>query len=752
MATIKNTITIQDKMTPVLRTIIKSMQSTLDVMAGVDKVSNSAFRKMQQDVRAASDAVDKFNNEIVEIPSQQEKVRKGFSGWQKAIILVNQGVSLLRNTVGRLGLFDFDKAFGRMDTMTNFNKSMTAIIGDSKAAEAVLDNLNETVKGTAYGLDVAAKSAQNLITRDVGVAKSVKLVETWADAVAFYGKGTNEQLESVMDALGKMYSKGKVEMQQLDRLTDAGINVVGMYAKAVGESTGEVQKQLSKGVISTDQFISTVTKAMEEGADGVLKISGAAKEAGGTWATTIANMRAAGTRGLVNFIDNINKSLENAGLPNLMEMLVRIGKAAESGLSIAGQAIGNFISWITPIVQSIANFIKQNSDTIISAIKLVGAALGTYLTAKFLAAGGAALSAAGNFMVANWQLMLIVAMAAAAVWAWHNLGEAGKVLAVIIGVIAAALIIWKVAQWAVNIAMYANPILLIVMLIALLVIAIVALVLWLINLWQTNMDFKYGVIAIWNDILAFFDQVPIFFTKVGYGIANAFDSAKVAVLEIMQSMANGVIRIVNKLLNALNKIPRVSIELLDELTFATTAAAEAEARRQQRAANISEMENAAAGKAVKRQIQLNLDRAAEERDLARKAAEAEAAKAEAEEMRRQAEIDRMKEYDFDFDEFDWNDFDLPSTNAAISKAKNPTGGKLDSIGKIDDDVSITDEDIKLLKDVAAAEFVNKYTTLRPEMSISFGDVRETADVNKILSVIEDMVEEAYASSLVGEGA
>jgi hypothetical protein len=36
--------------------------------------------------------------------------------------------------------------------------------------------------------------------------------------------------------------------------------------------------------------------------------------------------------------------------------------------------------------------------------------------------------------------------------------------------------------------------------------------------------------------------------------------------------------------------------------------------------------------------------------------------------------------------------------------------------------------------------------------VSFGDVRETADVNKILSVIEDMVEEAYASSLVGEGA
>lgn len=735
MATIKNTITMQDKMTPVLRTIIKSMQSTLDVMAGVDKVSNSAFRNMQKDVRAASDALDKFNNEIVEIPSQQEKVRKGFSGWQKAVILVNQGVSLLRNTVGRLGLFDFDKAFGRMDTMTNFNRSMTAIIGDSKAAEAVLDNLNTTVKGTAYGLDVAAKSAQNLITRDVGVAKSVKLVETWADAVAFYGKGTNEQLESVMDALGKMYSKGDVDMQQLDRLTDAGINVVGMYAKAVGESTGEVQKQLSKGIISTDQFISTVTKAMEEGADGVLKISGAAKEAGGTWATTIANMRAAGTRGLVNFIDNINKSLENAGLPNLMEMLVRIGKAAESGLSRAGQAIGNFISWITPIVQSITNFIKQNSDTIISAIKLVGVALGTYLTAKFLAAGGAALIAAGNFMAANWQLMLIVALAAAAVWAWHNLGEAGKVLAAIIGVVVAALIIWKVAQWAVNIAMYANPILLIVALIALLIIAIVAVVLWLMKLWKTNMDFKYGVLKIWNDILGFFDLVPIFFKMVGNGIADAFGQAKVKVLEILQGMANGAIDIINGLIETINKIPGVAIDTIEHLTFAATAAAEEEAKKQARRDSLRAAGDSAAEKAAKRELKLQYDRMADERKLAQQKAEAEAAKKAAEEY-----LNPIPE------EFDWDQY--------MTAAGNPTiaGGNLDSIGKIKDDVSITDEDIKLLKDVAATEFVNKYMTLRPEMSISFGDVRETADVNKILSVIEDMVEEAYASSLVGAGA
>ena len=68
---------------------------------------------------------------------------------------------------------------------------------------------------------------------------------------------------------------------------------------------------------------------------------------------------------------------------------------------------------------------------------------------------------------------------------------------------------------------------------------------------------------------------------------------------------------------------------------------------------------------------------------------------------------------------------------------------------IKDEVEISDEDIKMMKDIAAVEWVNKFTTLRPEMTVTFGDVHETADTEKILETIETMVEEAYASALVG---
>ena len=56
-------------------------------------------------------------------------------------------------------------------------------------------------------------------------------------------------------------------------------------------------------------------------------------------------------------------------------------------------------------------------------------------------------------------------------------------------------------------------------------------------------------------------------------------------------------------------------------------------------------------------------------------------------------------------------------------------------------VELDEDTITLLKDVAAVEWVNKYTTLRPELNVSFGDVHETADTEGLLSAMENMIED-----------
>lgn len=83
-----------------------------------------------------------------------------------------------------------------------------------------------------------------------------------------------------------------------------------------------------------------------------------------------------------------------------------------------------------------------------------------------------------------------------------------------------------------------------------------------------------------------------------------------------------------------------------------------------------------------------------------------------------------------------------------SQGVNVNGGNLDSVGKIKGGVDISDEDIKLLKDIAAREFLLNLTTQTPTVNVKFGDVRETANVKEIMETIENMLEEAAATSLV----
>ena len=173
------------------------------------------------------------------------------------------------------------------------------------------------------------------------LSKATKSVGIWADAVSFYGKGTNEQLETVTDALAKMRTKGTVEMEQLNRLFDVGINATGIYAKAVGRNAADVADDLSAKTITTEQFLDVVEKAMAEGTNGVDKIAGAALKAGASWTGTIDNMKAATTRGVLSIMQAIDDMLSKNKLPQMREMISQFGKGAEATMNAIANGIKN---------------------------------------------------------------------------------------------------------------------------------------------------------------------------------------------------------------------------------------------------------------------------------------------------------------------------------------------------------------------------------------------------------------------------
>ena len=75
----------------------------------------------------------------------------------------------------------------------------------------------------------------------------------------------------------------------------------------------------------------------------------------------------------------------------------------------------------------------------------------------------------------------------------------------------------------------------------------------------------------------------------------------------------------------------------------------------------------------------------------------------------------------------------------------------DDTDSIADSMEMTGEELKYLRDIAERDAVNKFTLaeIKVEQTNSFGDVRETADLDGVVSYLEEKVDEALEA--VAEG-
>lgn len=335
------------------------------------------------------------------------------------------------------------QAFGRIDTMEQFERVMTTMTGSSEKANEVLDRTNEIVKGTAYGLDVGAKAVQNFVTSNMDVDKATDTVAAWGDAVAFYGDGSNESFASVSDALSKMTAKGKVQMDTMNRLTEAGIPAMQIYADATGQSVEAVADQMSKGELDAGKFTDVMNDALTNGTKNFEGIEGAAREAGTSWDGSFANMRAAVARGTTAIIENIDAMLADNGLPSMRDMIADFGSKFEDVMKSIANAIPpaveafktvyDVIKPLMPVLKPLAlavvtfvaavatvNSVISVFNLVTTAVKLLNAAFWANPVALII---GAIIAAAvliyvywepiSKFFVALWE---VIKNAGLAIW------------------------------------------------------------------------------------------------------------------------------------------------------------------------------------------------------------------------------------------------------------------------------------------------------------------------------------------------
>lgn len=636
MATITSSLKLQDRFTRVMRAAYASTTKVIDAMeranATADKADlGRAYSEARRAIDAAEKELDQFEQGMKETDQQAEKTSRGISGWQKAIIVANQGLQLAQRLWSGL-----TSKMDTSDAIMSVNARLGLINDGLRTQRELQDAVRQAANASRGEYNATASLVSKVSQAELFATNdgAIKFAELLNKTMVISGATASEQQSAIMQ-LSQALASGVLQGDELRSLRENAPMLMKYLADGLGVSQGELKTLGAEGELTAAKI-----------ADAIMSMSD--------------QIDADFTQMPMTF--GQATTLIGNKIGTLWERLQQPGQAVDRIIS----KVMELVAWLntdhgTAFLDSIASGVTA----------IVGGLM-------WLLQGAADVY---NFVSANWA----------------------TIEPIITGIVA-AVVVWTVVQKALNIAMMANPFVLIAMAI---IAAIAVLISLLMRLWKTNAEFREAVIRIWNGVLGFFDQVPIFFTRVGFGIANAFDDAKVKVLTIVDTMVNGVISAINWLIEQLNKIPGVSIGATSEVGFAAAAQAEAEANRQRRDAELQGMVDKANEKAAAREAKL-------QEDIASWAADAESKSVT------------------DSGIYDSGDY---STSTGTGASGSSSGGSGSSAAE--KQIDLMEQQLKYLRDIAEQEVLSGFEALaamETGLAISRSDaelLRQTAGQSNV---------------------
>ena len=238
---------------------VKTTMSTLDKFK--EKLKFSGASKGFEEINTAANKVS-FNKLEQSINAIQNRFSTmGIVGMRvienltdKAMMFVSKIRSFATDGIVSGGI-------RRATNLENARFQLQGLLNDAEAVEAVMQNVNDAVHGTAYSLDAAATVASQL------AASGMKAGDEMFSAlrgVAGVAAMTNSSYEDIGRIYTQVAGQGKLMGDQLLQLSGRGMNAAATLAKYLNKSEAEVREMTSKGEIDFKTFASAMDDAFGE--------------------------------------------------------------------------------------------------------------------------------------------------------------------------------------------------------------------------------------------------------------------------------------------------------------------------------------------------------------------------------------------------------------------------------------------------------------------------------------------------------
>lgn len=471
----------------------KMLQTNIAIGGKLNPSLQKAFASVAQFASRASSSISRANSRSIELAQNASTQVNGISGKVKA--------ALVTGTIATAGVQVGKSMLSQASSLEQYRNTLNVVMKDNVKAAQTFAWANEFANKTPYETGEIVDATVKLTSYGMEAKKVLPLT---GDMAAAMGKPIDQAVEAIADA----------QTGELERLKEFGITKNMIVAKGEKDLAG-IEIVNNKGQITNQKaFNAALFSLMKERYAGSMDIQSKSLNGLMSTITGVAKNGLAQIAGISsegNIIDGSAFDLVKQKVSALGDKLTQMqsdGTIDAMADKFTGfvQNVFNGIDYITPKISEIFNYVKDNGPQILQIAQFIGKAFlgwkiissvssgiqainGVYQSLKLLKSGYAALSLAkAKDKAESIYLMGLYAKDA-----------------VLKGISTAATWVQTAAQWALNAAMSANPI-------TLVIIGIVALIAVFILLWNKCEGFRNFFIFLWQSIQAGIQAFDVWLT------------------------------------------------------------------------------------------------------------------------------------------------------------------------------------------------------------------------------------------------
>ena len=190
---------------------------------------------------------------------------KGFkSGLDKMQSVAKTGFKAVAKSVGVVstamaGLIGFGVKYN--SEIEQLQTSFEVMTGSADKAKSVIEELTKLGAETPFETKDLAEVTQLLMNYGLTADDAIDKMKMLGDIA----QGSSEKMNRIAMAYGQMSSAGKVSLEDVKQMIEAGFNPLQEISKTTGESMASLYDRISKGTISVDEITASMERSTSAG-------------------------------------------------------------------------------------------------------------------------------------------------------------------------------------------------------------------------------------------------------------------------------------------------------------------------------------------------------------------------------------------------------------------------------------------------------------------------------------------------------